>query len=366
MMNKKNLQQTLDRMLAFVERRLEGGILAWVYAPSGKQADPSASDPGEVRQRECLLLEDLEGFFRRTASGLDLTDCLTDVIPRIYPTGNFGESVWSGMLGGNIIFAGNNVHTWSHCPKPVIPSIETFDFPEIKEDNFWFRKMLEVTQYFVDRLEPVCDVYPFIFDDCLNLLVELRGPVAAYTDLSDHPDFVEKFMDWSIQENIRVFETQTFLTREFVKKAFGGHPFYKYASCNMPSLSIDAYGLARPEVYEFFGLEHHRRIVNHFGGAGFHIHGNARRLCRMVSKIEKLTACYFGDDVGYPNAYEVMEELKEAIYPIPVMIEIPKEIFVEKLTKRTLPGDILYNVIGSFSSVTEANEIMRRVFDYHR
>ncbi len=365
MINKRNLQQTLDRILAFVERRLEGGILACVYAPSEKEADQPGPEPGEVRQRECLLLEDLPGYFRREVPGLDLTDWLSDVIPRVYPTGNFGESVWSGLLGGNIVFAGDNLHTWSHCPEPVIRSVETFDFPEITKDNFWFRKMLEVTRYFVDRLEPVCDVHPFIFDDCLNLLVELRGPIAAYSDLYDHPDFVGKFMDWSIKENIRVFEAQTLLTREFVKKAFGGHGVYKYADCNLPSLSIDAYGLARPEVYEFFGLEYHRKIVNHYGGAGLHIHGDSRRFCRMVSKIENFTLCYFGNDVGYPKAHDVMEELKEAIYPIPVMIEIPKEIFVEKLTKRTLPGDIFYNVIGAFSSVTEANEIMRRVFDYH-
>ena len=47
---------------------------------------------------------------------------------------------------------------------------------------------------------------PFIIDDCINLLVELRGASAAYTDLYDYPDIVSRFVDWSVDVNMQVFE----------------------------------------------------------------------------------------------------------------------------------------------------------------
>ncbi|MFH2068894.1 MAG: hypothetical protein ABII89_05470 [Candidatus Omnitrophota bacterium] len=361
MIKKNNLRQTLDRYLAFYERRLEDGILAHIPAPPEESPVQPAVETGEPRGRKCLLLENLEGFFLRVKAQ-NFTNCLGDYIPLVYPTCNFGESIWSGMLGGDILFAGTNLHTWSHCPTPVIGTIETFNFPEVKEDNFWYNQMLRVTKYFADHLEPVCDVQNFIFMDCLNLLVELRG-AAAYTDLYDYPDFVEKFLDWSVKENIRVFDAQASLVKELVRTAYGDHPCYKYARCNIPDISIDAYGLCRKEFYVSFGLEQHKKIVEHYGGARLHVHGNGRQLCRLVSKIEKISECWFTEDVGYANPYEIVEELKEEMHPIPIRINIPKEIFVKKLKERALPGGITYVVSGA-ENLNEANQIMLKVFDY--
>ena len=360
MINKINLQQTFDRFLSFYERRLSGGILAAIYpAPVGG----GQVDVGETRTRGCLLLEDLEGC-RRRVGNQDISEWSSDIIPAVYPTGNFGESIWSGLLGGEIIFSGNNVHTWSHCSKPVIQSVEAFNYPEIKTDNFWFGKMLEVTAYFTSHLPPNCDVNHFIFDDCLNLLVELRGAQNAYTDLYDYPDFVRKFMDWSVRENIRVFDAQAKISRNFVRDAFGGHPVFKYATCNMPEISIDAYNLCRPEVYEEFGLEHHQKLVEHYGGAKLHIHSNGRHLCRLAASNDRITYCSFTEDIGFQKPWEIVAELKESMDPIPIRVTMPKEVFVKKLDERSLPGGVFYLVPGA-ESVKAANELMRRVFDYH-
>lgn len=362
MISKINLQQTLDRHLAYYERRLEDGILASIPVPSVDALAKQQIDVEETRVRGCLLLEDLEGCFLRQ-KGQDIGEWLCDTIPTVYPAGPFGESIWSGMLGGEIVFAGNNVHTWSYSPKPVIESVGSFRFPEISSDNYWFRKMLYVTEYFASHLEPAYDIRHFIFMDCLNLLVELRGASAAYTDLYDYPDFIRRFMDWSVDENLRVFDAQAALTRDFVREAYGGHPLYEYAHCNIPDLSVDAYGVCHRDVYEFSGLEQHRRIVEHYGRGRLHIHGNGRHLCRLVSRIEKLTECYMGDDVGYEEAYTIVEQLKDHMHPIPIRLSMPKEVFVRRLRERSLPGGVAYVVSGA-ENLAEAKDIMLRVLDY--
>lgn len=362
MIEKVNLEQTLDRQLAYCERRLQDGILATLPVPATDRAADRKPDAGETRVRGCLLLEDLDGYLLGQQRQ-NVRDWLCDVIPTLYPTGPFGESVWTGMLGGDILFAGNNLQTWSYSPRPVIEAVGAFDFPEIATDNFWFGKMLHVTEYFVAHLKPVYDVQPFIFMDCLNLLVELRGASAAYTDLYDYPDFVREFAEWSIRENIRVYDAQAALTKDFVREAYGGHPCYRYARCNVPDLSVDAYGMCRREVYESVGLEQHRTIVGHYGGGRLHLHGNGRHLCRLVSSIEGLTECYMGDDVGYPPAYEIVEQLRDDMYPVPIRLWMPKEVFVSRLQKGSLPGGVAY-AVSSAESAVEANDLMLRVFDY--
>ena len=363
MIDKKNLDVTLNRYLSFFERRLEDGILANIpVAPKSRFADQPES-AGETRIRECLLLEDLEGYMRGQEQN-DAREWLCDSIPALYPTAPFGESIWSGLLGAEILFAGNNIHTWSYSPKPLISSIDSFFFPNLSPDNFWFQKMLEVTDYFTQQLKPNYDVMHFIFMDCLNLLVELRGPMNAYTDVYDFPRFTRKFMDWSVRENIRLFDAQNTYTKDFVKCAYDGHPVLKYAHCNVPSLSIDAYGLCGKEIYENFGLEQHIKIVEHFGGGRLHIHGNGRHLCRLVSKNERLTVCSMGDDVGYVKAHTIVDRLNDEMYPVPIVVAIPKELFVVRLNERSLPSGVAYTVTGA-ESVIEANEIMQKVFDYY-
>jgi hypothetical protein len=357
MIRKDNIEQTLDRRLAFYDRRLEDGILATIIPSGGKEADV-----GPTRVRDCLLLSDLEGCLRRAQDG-DITDWLCDYVPTVYPTVYFGESIWSGMFGGELQFSGNDVHTWSYCAKPVIERAEAFRFPEVSRSNYWFDQMLTVTEYFVKGLEPAFDIMHFVFDDCLNLLVELRGATAAYMDIYDRPDFVHRFMDWSTDENTRVFDAQADLTKDLVREAYGGHPCYKYAACNVPDIGVDAYSLCHSEIFEEFGLKQYERTVARYGGARMHIHSPGQHLCSLVSTIDGLIVCTMTDDSGYVPPYTIVEALKEAMHPVPVRVTMPKEVFVDRLHDRSLPGAVEY-LVPDASDVAEANDIMLRVFDY--
>lgn len=364
MLEKVNLTQTLDRLLAFYEGRLENGIMAGISFPASDPDKPKENGENQkAKVRECLILEKprtcVDGM-KKTAAHLRAS--LSDLILVAYPTFNFGESIWAALFGGEIIFSGTDKATCSYCMNPPIKDLDKFKFPRVEAQNPWLMKMLEVTDYFVKNIEPVCDVTPFIFYDCLNLLVELRGASAAYTDLYDCPEIVSRFVDWSVDVNMQVFDAQAELLTNFTDAAIGEHPFRKYSRARIPSLSIDAYGMCAADIYEQYGLKQHQRIVAHYGGAQLHIHGNGRRLCELVARIKGLNYCRMGDDVGSPPAWTVVAELKKRMHPVPIGVVIPREAFLKGLKEKNLPGGVMYHLEAK--SFSEANKIMEQVFAY--
>jgi len=366
MIEKVNRQQTLDRLLAFYEGRLENGILAGISFPFPSAAPAKPEKPDENQQarvRECLILEKPRACVDGTKKTVtSLRNALGDLIPVACPACSFGEAIWSAFFGGEITFSGTDTATWSHCANPPIKDLHQFKFPGIAAQNPWLKKMLEVTGFFAKNIEPLCDVAPFIFYDCLNLLVELRGAAAAYTDLYDYPDIVRRFVDWSVDVNMQVFDAQAALLRAFTDAAIGDHPFRQYSASRTPNLSIDAYGMCAADIYEQYGLEQHQRIVAHYGGARLHIHGNGRRLCEHVARIKGLNYCAMGDDAGFPPAWTIVGELKKRMQPVPIGVAIPREMFLQGLKDRTLPGGVMYLLAAE--SLSDENKIMEQVFEY--
>jgi len=365
MIVKDNLQQTFDRLLAYAERRLGQGILASVGATAPSTGNADAQAEGGIQTRECLLLADLAGCVRQTESSLrDFFPAALrcDYYPVVNPTMNFGESIWSGLLGAPITFAGTRSHTWSYCAAPPLEDFSRFPFAPLDPANYWYRKMLEVTGYYVKHLPSRCDISPFIFMDCLNLLVELRGATQAYLDLYENAEIIPQFLDWSVDVNCALYDAQAELARDFTTRAFGGHPFHRYSGACIPNLSIDAYGLCAAEIYRKWGLEQHRRVVNRYGGGRLHIHGNGRHLCELVAQNTRLTSCNMGDDVGYPPAWTIVRKLRDRMTPVPIEVNMPLDAFLQGLSQHTLPAGVYYHTMTD--SLADANRIMDQVFEY--
>ncbi len=364
MIAKDNLNQTLDRRLAHAERRLGRGIAAALYAARPSAVKVEAEPEGAVVQKECRVLADIEGFVRESRQAVESypRELLSDHLPGAYPTASFGESVWCGFFGAPITFAGTRSYTWSYCAEPPLKDYGSFPFQPLDPSNRWYRAMLDVTAYCVAHLPAICDMCAFVFMDCLNLLVELRGSTAAYLDIYEHQEDLARFLDWSVEVNCQLFDEQSALMRDFTAAAFDNHPFHRYSAACIPNLSVDAYGLCRAEVYRQSGLDQHRRIVERYGGGRLHIHGNGRHLCDLIPGLGNLTSCFMGDDVGYPPAWTLVRELRDRMSPVPVEVSMPRDAFVDGLRRRTLPAGVFYRV--GAESVEDANRIMNDVFNY--
>jgi hypothetical protein len=120
MINKTNLEQTLDRLLAFVEHRLNDGILANISICD--KSSRLSTDGEQAYIKECPIIKEREIYLKSTIDYVKNIDpsILCDSIPCAYPTSDFGEAIWSAFYGGEITFAGTKHSTWSHCSEPVI------------------------------------------------------------------------------------------------------------------------------------------------------------------------------------------------------------------------------------------------------
>jgi hypothetical protein len=69
------------------------------------------------------------------------------------------------------------------------------------------------------------------------------------------------------------------------------------------------------------------------------------------------------DDLGFPSAFDVLDELQARVGDVPVAVFAPYETFVDRLGRHSLPGGVLYQVQG-VPNVDAANRLMDDVRAY--
>ena len=67
----------------------------------------------------------------------------------------------------------------------------------------------------------------------------------------------------------------------------------------------------------------------HFDDGVIHIHGNGRHLLEAVSTITRLNAIWPGDDIGFPPAFDILDELKKLTGDVPLILK--KFLFIISL-----------------------------------
>ena len=69
------------------------------------------------------------------------------------------------------------------------------------------------------------------------------------------------------------------------------------------------------------------------------------------------------DDLGFPQAFDVLAELKRRVGDVPVAVFAPYAKFAERLDRHDLPGGVMYQV-KNVPDVATANRLMERVRAY--
>ena len=76
-----------------------------------------------------------------------------------------------------------------------------------------------------------------------------------------------------------------------------------------------------------------------------------------------LKAILLADDLGFPSAFDVVDELQALVGDVPVSLFASYEPFVDRLRRHALPGGVLYQV-RDVPSVDAANRLMDEVRAY--
>jgi hypothetical protein len=126
---------------------------------------------------------------------------------------------------------------------------------------------------------------------------------------------------------------------------------------------VDPFHVTSVADFERWGREPIERILDRYDGGVLHVHGNGRHLLEAVSSVRGLKVIEMGDDLGFPPAIEIVEELRTRAGDVPLTVRADYPSFAERLARRALPGGIIY-VVRDVPDAPTANRCMEKVRAY--
>ena len=348
---KKNLREVLDRWLRLVRRQMPHEILLSVPLPPSPAVRAEREGRDQIwKDRDCLCNSDPEWVVRQCRLNAEATNAIEDdSFPTASPHVHFGESVYSGLLGGKIRYIGTASHTCSGA-EPLLPTWDGLDKLRLDDDNPVLQQVLKILELAASNSGQEFFLNHFILIDALNLAVELRGTTQAYVDLFACPDELRRLMEFGIELNEWFVRHQQRVIRPHNRAVSGGHPLTGHGPMwGTLSESIDAYTLCHPRVYLDFGLEYQSRLLQRIGGGMMHTHGTAVfDLLPHVAKLRGLLGTQVGNDLHAGETFPLLPRLRDAralAGDVPlVRLRLSAEEFERGIEGRLLVGNAHYVV----------------------
>ena len=374
---KSNKKKAMSRLTAFWNRRLKDRILAdfsggvpnqtWLRYVRKRGFDDNPMTAAAY-ERPCLCESDpatvLEVCDARMSVFQNLSD---DSIPHALPTHHYSSGIVGGLLGGQVKFVGTDIQTWS-VSEPMLRDYKQVVELQFDDQNPWAASIRHILRKTAAHADGRYGLHLHGTMDALNLAVELRGATQAYIDIYEHPQGLRELMDFGSRLNVWWKQMEQDITLPHNLSVFHDDAFARLSYGAKPYISVDAYTECAPEVYRDMGREYHRRLINEFQGGFVHTHGCG--IYRLLPELAKLTGVLMmqvGNDGMRPDEPEPIDRLAaiqaEITHDIPLTTSCSFDRFMDGLSRRNLPGNVLYRVDGC-PSITEANRLMPRVVDY--
>ena len=370
---KPNLDETLGRLRAFWNRRMTRGITLNVRGFANpyheRYLDSRAFEPAGTRAAD-VPSDELR--WDRWDAQLGIHRQLhDDSLPVAYPTLDFGESLITALVGGEIqLFWRGDGSTYSALVEPIVRSAADVDGLRFDPATAIARRTGEVTAAMQSRARGRFGVCPFITMDALNFACEVMGTTEAYMAVArGGTPAVHRLMDFAVDLNVRFLEMQQALIDDFAGGAFHHQAHWVPFEGATPWLSVDSYTCCSPRTYAEVGRAYQQRLIDHFGQGVMHFHTSRIDLLLEVAKLDGLLGLSI-DGSGRaqdPTPFEVLmehgAEIRRIAGDLPLMCRCTEAEFVRHMEDRTLPGNVRYSVTA-VETVAEANALVERAKDY--
>jgi hypothetical protein len=354
---KPNASAVLEQLRLLYARQAVDRILATMAVPSGaldafKAAYPHA-ECGYPDPEERAIFWDR--FFQERSRLED------DSLPGAYLS-EFDQGLYGGLLGGEVRFMAHPDVGWiSSMVPPLLKNWEEFDRLRFDENHPWWRRYLEQMQIFVARSRGKWGVSHFILIDALNFVFELIGATETYLSLDQRPEMVRRAVDFAFTLNCRVQQAFFDAVGLFEGGTFSN--FGQWLPGRIVSESLDPYHMTSVAYFEQWGREPAERILAAFDGGVIHIHGNGRHLLNAAATLRGLKAILLLDDLGFPQAFDIIRDLQAQTGDIPLAVFAEHEKFADRLRRHDLPGGVIYQV-KNVPDVGASNKLMEEVRAY--
>jgi hypothetical protein len=354
---KPNLHDVKTRLQSLYLRQAGDRIFATMAVPSRALAEFGRSYPhGSCEWPD---LAERVRFWDDFCS--ERTAVEDDSMPAAYLS-ELDQGLYGGLVGGKVRFMADPATGWiSSMVPPVLANWSDFDRLRFEPSHPWWELYNRLLEVFVSASLGRWGISHFILVDAINFVFELTGATRAYLSLDEHPDMVHRAIDFAFDLNVRVQERFFQATPSLDGGTFSN--FAQWLPGRIVSESLDPYHMTSVAYFENWGREPAERIMTYFDGGVIHIHGNGRHLLEAASTLRGLKAFLLADDLGFPAAFDVLEQLQARVGSIPISVFAPYEAFLDRLHRHTLPGSVLYQVQG-VPSVDAANRLMEQVRSY--
>jgi hypothetical protein len=354
---KPNLRDVQARLQSLYAREAGDRIFATMTIPSAAIAQFAQTYlHGECRDPELAERTRFWDDFLREKALLE-----DDSMPSAYLS-EFDQGLYGGLFGAEVRFMADPGTGWiSSMVPPLLANWSEFDRLRFDPAHPWWQRYLRQIELFVEASRGKWGISHFILIDALNFVFELIGATRTYLSLDEHPEMVRRAIDFAFDLNVKVHETFF----EKVPSLDGGtfSNFAQWVPGRIVSESLDPYHMTSVAYFERWGREPAERIMNHFDGGVIHIHANGRHLLEAASTLRGLKAILLADDLGFPSAFDIVDQLTARLDGMPACVFAPYESFVDRLRGHTLPGGVLYKVCR-VPDVDSANRLMEEVRAY--
>lgn len=374
-MYKASPRSVMDRHVALYRRQMADQILVnFITARKpgtiGDYIPIADQNPDqEWTDRECRSEIDMEGIIGETRREcLGLAELPDDGLPTGYPTAHFGESLFSGMLGGKIRFVGTRGHTCSGA-EPLLNEWE--DLPRLRygHEMPWTQRYLRALRRAAELAGGDFFFWHFVMIDTLNLAIELRGSENALLDTMLHPDELRELMQFGVDYACWFYKMEQEIIERHNLAVAHGHPYAIEAPyVGRAWSSVDAYLLCDARVYREMGLSYHAELFRRCGGGLMHTHGvRLLEMLPMIVEIPDLTAVQVGrdlkEDVELP-LLEILPRLRKIAGDIPLIrCTLWEDEFEQGLREHLLVGGAHYMVR---CAAIEPDRVKRWMEQVHR
>jgi len=354
---KPSAETVAQRLETFYARQAQDRILAAFDTPSATLARFAEQHP----EGRCDYPDPQERIAFWDALLGERAAVEDDSIPSAYLS-ELDQGLYGGLVGGEVEFVCDPGTGWiSSMVAPLLSDWSEFESLAFDQSHPWFERCLRQLRIFVNGAQDNFGISHFILIDGLNFVFELVGATNTYLSLLDRPDMVARAIDFAFDLNLTVQETYFRNASSYRGGTFSN--MAQWIPGRIVSESVDPFHMMSPDYFETWGRANVERMFAQFDGGVLHIHGNGRHLLEAVRSVRGLKAIWLGDDKGYPRAFDVLPELREATGDLPLVLVADYASFVDKLDRQELVGGVFYRVAGA-PEADSANRCMDRVRAY--
>lgn len=265
---------------------------------------------------------------------------------------NLGYGAHSAYFTGAEVIMGADT-SWAH---PILTDWSDLDQLKMDENNYWYRKILEMYGYMKEFCEGDYVLSAFSNAGPGDMANAIRGNDLFY-DLMDEPENVHQLMD-KCADAVIWLETKI---REIAGYIHGGTVTANVWFPNQtPYISEDFSDLCSDEMYREFGYRYTQKILNHFGGAFIHHHAKGYQVHKSIATLNSLNLLEISLDPKCDRPIDRIEEVFEMNNGVPLMIRCHARDLKTHIDRLKQGRVVIMLNIDSLEEGKEAMKLIRK------